>query len=241
MMELLELKHKILNNFSGEKTELDKIIALVENDKSVFPFNEYEYLLQYFINSNNLSFEQYLEIRQEYINQNPNLWVFEISAPRDFGEKFAETYLMGICNKLSKPDKKKDKDYSGEYDLILNNIKIEVKASRAVDSNSKEPLYMKALSSNTKKQFLMNFQQLKPLCCDVFIWMAVFRDKILIWVIPSKDVLNHNLFSDGQHRGNHGNEGQLHMNDSNIKQFDKYLLKNQILERKIKKAYKKNI
>jgi hypothetical protein len=45
-MELLELKHKILDSFSGEKTELDKIIALVENDKSVFPFNEYEYLLQ---------------------------------------------------------------------------------------------------------------------------------------------------------------------------------------------------
>lgn len=41
-MELLELKHKILNIFSGEKTELDKIIALVDNDKSVFPFNEYE-------------------------------------------------------------------------------------------------------------------------------------------------------------------------------------------------------
>lgn len=88
-MELLELKHKILDSFLGEKTELDKIIALVENDKSVFPFNEYEHLLQYFINSNNISFKQYLEIRQEYINQNPHLWVFEISAPRGFGEKFA--------------------------------------------------------------------------------------------------------------------------------------------------------
>lgn len=46
-----------------------KIIALVENDKSVFPFNEYEYLLQYFVNSGNFSFEQYLKIRQEYINR----------------------------------------------------------------------------------------------------------------------------------------------------------------------------
>lgn len=239
-MELLELKHKILNNFAGNKTELDKIIDLVENDKSVFPFNEYEYLLQHFTNSNNLSFEQYLGIRQEYINQNPHLWVFEISAPRDFGERFAETYLMGICHKLSKPDKKKDKDYSGEYDLILNNIKIEVKASRAVDLNSKKPLYMKALSSNTKQQFLMNFQQLKPTCCDVFIWVAVFRDKILTWVISSKDVINHSLYSKGQHRGNHGNEGQLHIKESNIKQFDKYLLKNRILDRAIKSACKKN-
>ncbi len=238
-MELLELKRKILNNFSGETKKLNEIIALVNDDKSVFPFNEYEYLLQHFINSNILSFEKYLEVRQEYISQNPYLWVFEISAPRGFGEKFAETYLMGMCNKLSKPDKKKDKSYSGEYDLILNNIKIEVKASRAVDSKSDEPLYMKALSSNTKQPFLMNFQQLKPSCCDVFIWMAVFRDKILIWVIPSKDVLKHNLFSKGQHRGNHGNEGQLHMTDSNIEQFDKYLLKNKTLGALIKKAYNK--
>lgn len=239
-MELLELRRKILDNFTGEKQELDKIIALVNNDKSVFPFNEYEYLLQHLINSSNLSFEQYLEIRQAYINQNPHLWVFEISAPRSFGEKFAETYLMGICAKLSKPDKEKDENYSGEYDLILDNIKIEVKASRAVDSNSNEPLYMKALSSDTKQQFLMNFQQLKPTCCDVFIWVAVFRDKILTWILPSKNVLNHPLYSKGQHRGNHGNEGQLHIKDSNIKQFNKYLLKNKVLEKTIKNAYKKN-
>ena len=69
-MELLELKHKILDGFSGEKTELDKIIASVENDKSVFPFNEYEYLLQYFINSNKISFKQYLGHPQKPKPQN---------------------------------------------------------------------------------------------------------------------------------------------------------------------------
>ena len=239
-MELLELKHKILNAVTGSASELEKIIALVANDKAVFPFNKYEYLLQHLISNKYLSFDEYLNIRTEYIDNNPYLWVFEISAPRGFGEKFAETYLMSVCNNLSKPDNKKDKNYSGEYDLVLGDIKIEVKASRAVDSNSDEPLYMKALSSNTKQQFLMNFQQLKPDCCDVFIWVAVFRDKILTWVIPSKDVRNHSLYSRGQHRGNHGNEGQLHVKDSNIKQFDKYLLKNNILERMIKSAYKKN-
>lgn len=239
-MELLELKHKILNNFLGDKQELDKVLALIEEDKSVFPFNEYEYLLQYFINIDTISFKQYLEIRQDYIDQNPHLWIFEISAPRGFGEKFAETHLMGMCYKLQKPNKKIDKEYSGEYDLTLESIKVEVKASRAVDSYSDAPLYIKALSSNTKQPFLMNFQQLKPDFCDVFIWVAVFRDKILIWVIPSRDVLNHPLYSKGQHRGNHGNEGQLHIKNTNIKQFNKYLLKNKILERAIKSAYKKN-
>jgi hypothetical protein len=240
-MELLELKNRIFNFFTGDKNELDKIIDLIENDKAIFPFNEYEYLLQDFINKKYLSFEDYLNIRQEYINANPNLWIFEISAPRGFGEKFAETYLIGICSDLIKPSKKLDKSYANEYDLLLGNIKIEVKASRAVDINSNEPLYMKALSSNTKQDFLMNFQQLKPNYCDIFIWVAVFRDKILVWIIPSKDVLNHPLYSKGQHRGNHGNEGQLHIKNSNIRQFDKYLLKNKILKRSILSAFKKNI
>ncbi len=210
----------------------------MEKDKSVFPFNEYEYLLQHFINDNHLSFQQYLEIRQEYINQNPHLWVFTLSNAAF--SNFSITYLIGARPKLSKPNKEKDKEYSGEYDLMLDTIKIEVKASRAVDANSKEPLYMKALSSNTKQQFLMNFQQLKPKCCDAFIWVAVFRDKILTWVMPSKDVLNHPLYSKGQHRGNHGNEGQLHIKDDNIRQFDKYLLNDGILEQIIRSAYKKN-
>lgn len=67
--------------------------------------------------------------------------------------------------------------------MWLDGIKIEVKASRAVDSDSDEPLYMKALSRNTKKRYLMNFQQLKLQYCDVFIWVAVFRDEILLWIM----------------------------------------------------------
>lgn len=94
--------------------------------------------------------------------------------------------------------------------------------------------------SNTKQQFVMNFQQLKPSCCDVFIWVAVFRDKILTWIIPATDVLNHPLYSLGQHRGNRGNEGQLHIKNSNIKQFDKYLLNNETLEKAINSAHQKN-
>jgi hypothetical protein len=72
----------------------------------------------------------------------------------------------------------------------------------------------------------MNFQQLKPQCCDVFIWVAVFRDEIVIWVMSSKEVLENPLYSKGQHRGNKGNEGQLHIKHDNISQFDKYKLQN---------------
>ena len=91
-----------------------------------------------------MTYEQYVEIRSDYISENPNLWIFEISAPRGFGEKFAQTYVQGKCVKLQRPSKKIDPDYSNQYDLWLDGITIEVKASRAVDSDSDEPLYKKA-------------------------------------------------------------------------------------------------
>jgi len=221
-MELIELKSKLIDSFDGSKEDLTAILRIVEDDIPIFPFNEYEHLVCYFLDKNALSFDKYIEIRTEYINENPNLWVFEISAPRGFGEKFAQTYVNGLCRDLVKPSKKTDPTYSGEYDFWLDDIKIEVKASRAVDANSSEPLYMKALSSDTNKPFLMNFQQLKPTCCDVFIWVAVFRDAIKIWVLGSADVSNHNLYSRGQHRGNKGNEGQLHVKHDNVEQLSAY-------------------
>ena len=118
-------------------------------------------------------------------------------------------------------------------------MRIEVKASRAVDSGSDEPLYMKALSRSTTKPFLMNFQQLKPQCCDVFLWLAVFRDEIVIWVMSSSDVLQNPLFSKGQHRGNSGNEGQLHVKHDNIKLLEKFELKDRDLGAVIREAAKR--
>lgn len=235
-MELSELKNKICESFSGSQEDLQDVLNIVEADQAVFPFNEYECLICNLIEKKGLTYEQYLEIRTEYVAQNPNLWIFEISAPRGFGEKFAQTYVHGMCTDLKKPSKKLDPDYSGQYDMWLDGIKIEVKASRAVDSNSQEPLYIKALSRTTGKPFLMNFQQLKPQCCDVFIWVAVFRDEIVLWVMNSDEVANNPLFSKGQHRGNKGNEGQLHIKDDNIHVLEKYEFKGKDLGQFIKDA-----
>jgi hypothetical protein len=137
---------------------------------------------------------------------------------------------------LKKPSKKLDSNYSGEYDFWLDGIAIEVKASRAVNAESDEPLYMRALSRKSEKNLLMNFQQLKPQCCDVFVWVAVFRDEIVLWIMNSNEVKRHSNFSKGQHRGNNGNEGQLHIKRDNIHLFDKYELKDNDIDAAIKNA-----
>ena len=239
-MELTELKNKIIESFSGSASDLEEVLQMVDDDQSIFPFKEYEHLICNLIERGGLTYEQYIDIRTEYISANPNLWVFEISAPRGFGEKFAQTYVQGKCSKLKSPNKKLDPNYSGDYDLWLDGIRIEVKASRAVDSDSEEPLYMKALSRKTDKNFLMNFQQLKPQCCDVFIWVAVYRDQIVLWVMSSKEVLENPSYSKGQHRGNKGNEGQLHIRQDNVAQLEKYELQGDNLEQAIRDAAKRN-
>lgn len=44
-MELSELKDRIIASFSGTEDDLNEVLELVEKDRSVFPFNEYEHLI----------------------------------------------------------------------------------------------------------------------------------------------------------------------------------------------------
>ena len=238
-MELSELKAKICDTFCGEQEALDALLALFNDDNAVFPFNEYEFLLISMLSQGGITYDDYKKIRAEYLSHNPNLWVFEISAPRDFGEKYAQTLLQTMSSNLLIPNNSLDGNYHGEYDLWLDGIKIEVKASRMMDKNSNEPLYKKALSSKTKKNFLMNFQQLKPQCCDVFVWLAVYRDSTTIWVMSSSEVTKHPDYSQGQHRGNIGNEGQLHITQKNIHTLDKYIVQGTNIETAICDAAKR--
>jgi hypothetical protein len=229
------------------KQELDRLVQTLPNEDdfrakleglvSVYPFNDYEYIISALLGADKLTFEDYLELRDSYILRNRFLYIFEISAPRGFGEAWAQGHLSELVPDMQKPGKKLDKHYSGEYDFLLDGkIKIEVKASRAVDFESSEPLYVKALASDSPKDFDMNFQQVKPACCDVFIWMGVWRDKIRYWVLSSKEVSENRYFSEGQHRGNVG-EGQLHVKRDNMKEFTRYESRSNALLKAIRDAY----
>lgn len=217
-MELL--KETLLNLVKNlEKAQHDLVLQRLEDLVSVYPFNEYEFLISSLMGYQKISLDDYHALREAYIARNLYLYVFEIGAPRGFGEGWAQGHLKAIAPQLIKPTKMLDANYSGQYDFLLNQIKIEVKASRAVDFDSSEPLYVKALASDTNKSFDMNFQQLKPDCCDVFIWVGVWRDVIRYWVLSANEVRNHSLYSN-QHR--FGVEGQIHINDDNIDEFKSF-------------------
>jgi len=239
------------------KTKLDKLIdTLSDKDRSelrlrldnlisVYPFNEYEYIISSLLGLKKITLDDYVQIRDEYVARNMYLYIFEISAPRGFGEQWAQGHLKELVPELTKPTKEVDPDYSGQYDFLYKpddktNIRIEVKASRAVDFDSQEALYVKALAFNSGKPFDMNFQQVKPKCCDVFVWIGVWRDVIKYWVLASNEVKKSKYYSKGQHRGNVG-EGQLHVKHDNAAEFNKYLTEPKELLLKIVEAYSRQM
>ena len=236
MEHLQEQLDSLLAQLPNEQEVRDRLESLV----SVYPFNEYEYIISTLLAMDVLTLDGYHELRDNYIARNLYLYVFEISAPRTFGEAWAQGHLKGLVPQLQKPSKKTDPDYSGQYDLVLDNIHIEVKASRAVDADMEAPLYVKALASDSLKNFWMNFQQVKPGCCDVFVWVAVWRDVIRYWVLASREVEANPYYSRGQHRGNVG-EGQLHVKQDNIDEFTRYEVKSNELEEAIRGAHNRQV
>lgn len=232
-MEHLE---KELNALIAELPDVLEFRNRLNSLESVYPFNEYEFLISTLIGMNLLALDEYYDLRDRYLERNYFLYVFEISAPRKFGESWAQGQLKSLIPELEKPSKISDPEYSGQYDFYFEGIRIEVKASRAVDADSEEPLYVKALASDSQKSFWMNFQQIKPDLCDVFVWVAVWRDVIRYWVLSSHEVKTNEHYSKGQHRGNIG-EGQLHVRDDNIGDFAKYEVHPNRLADGIRSAY----
>jgi hypothetical protein len=239
------------------KAELDKMIDRLEQASdfrdqleslvSVYPFNEYEYVISHLLATRKLSIEEYREIRDSYIERNLYLYVFEIS-PAGLGLRWAYGQLKQLVPEMERPSKKLDLHYSGEYDFWLswtdeNNrehgIRIEVKTSRAVDfEKPDQPLYLKALASDSDRPFDVNFQQIKPVCADVFVWIGVWRDKIRYWALSSNEILNSRYYSEGQHRGNVG-EGQLHLHKDNLPEFVPYEVQAVNIRTAIILAYKR--
>lgn len=219
LIEELELQLSVMNKMNDSEYSLSD--EVLDSLYSVYPFNKFEYIICHLIGTNTITLQQYLNIRNRYLERNKYLYVFEITAPRTFGETWAQRHLNEVVPELQRPSTSYDPGYSGQYDFWYNGIRIEVKASRAVRRKSGGSLIIKALSSDSKYGFDMNFQQIKPACCDVFVWIAVWRDVIRYWVLSSDDVKNNRYYSSGQHRGNVG-EGQLWLKDTNIDDFNEY-------------------
>jgi len=217
---------KKLDDWIKELPQEDRkfLLAHLSSLKSIYPFNEYEYRLMYLLDKKVITFKEYESLRDAYVNANPYLNLYNIS-PRVFGEIWAQQHLIDVDPRFQKPSKQVDKKYSGDYDLYLENgskiTKIEVKASRAINTKIRGGLETKALGFESDEPYWMNFQQLKLGTVNAFVFIGVWIDKIYYWVLTNKEVRNHPMRSH-QHRG--GIEYQIGITDKNFGKFIKHLV-----------------
>lgn len=139
--------------------------------------------------------------------------------PRVFGQIWGEKHLIDLDGRFQKPDKDLDSEYAGQYDLWLEGIRVEVKAARAIHTKKRGALASKALHWGAEAPFWMNYQQLKLDICDVFVFIGVWVDLIVYWVMSNEEVKQNNYLSH-QHRG--GIEYQIGIRDRNIQEFDAF-------------------
>jgi len=108
-----------------------------------------------------------------------------------------------------------------EYFLFAGSVgvRVEVKSSRAIHTKKRGGLASKALRYGGDEPFWMNFQQLKPDVCDVFVFIGVWVNRIVYWVISSEEAESSEYLSH-QHRG--GIEYQIGITNSNIDEFERF-------------------
>lgn len=226
MKELAAQLHNLQKNTNGNP----KIIKSIKNEKTVFPFSVESRLLAYFMAIGEITYERYCQLNTEYCKRNKYLHLFDM-APRTYGQTWGEQHIRSLFPQFIKATKKnlleEYPSFDGEFDLWLDGIRIEVKACRANSTRAGGSLASRAyLHSEAKAAgFKYHYQQLKPSCCDVFIWIGTCRDELLYWVLTSEELQKTEKLG-SQHRNENTGvagvevfEGQVFMTEEELSPF----------------------
>jgi hypothetical protein len=226
MKELRSQLEMLLNKSGGDKNTIE----VIKNEKAVFPFSTEGRILAYLLGTNTITYEEYIELQNDYTKRNKNLELFDM-APRTFGETWGEKHILELFPEFVKATKENISsiypDFDGEFDLWLDGIRVEVKACRANSAKDGGSLASRAyLHAEAKASaFKYHYQQLKPSCCDVFIWIGVCRDDLLYWVLTSEELQKTGKLG-SQHRNENTGvagvevyEGQVFMTEEELSPF----------------------
>lgn len=222
MRELNTKIKKLIENTKGDK----EIIKSIETENALYPFSVISNLLTYFLSIGELSYNEFTSLSTSYSERNKYLKLYDM-APKTYGN-WCERHIRLLFPEFIKANKrnlsKEFPAFSGEFDLWLKGIRVEVKANRANDEKGEDSLSSRAyLHSEAKKvHFEYHFQQLKTSCCDVFIWIGTCRDELLYWVLTSQEVIATKKMSPQHRNENTGKdnqeifEGQIFMSEEEL-------------------------
>ena len=206
------------------------VIEVIKKENAVFPFSVEGRMLAYLLSTQTIDYEKYTKLQTEYSKRNRYLSLFDMS-PRTFGESWGEKHILGLFPDFIKATKKKLSalypNFDGEFDLWLDGIRVEVKACRANKTKTGGSLASRAYlhSEAAANGFKYHYQQLKPSCCDVFIWIGVCRDELMYWVLTSDELQKTGKLG-SQHRNENTGvagvevfEGQIFMTEEELNPF----------------------
>lgn len=206
------------------------LMESIHQEKNVFPFTNEGHMMAYLLSSGAITYEEYLSLNHSYAQRNQYLYLFEM-APRTFGETWGKKHILTLFPDFMKATKENVSgfypDFDGEFDLWLDGIRVEVKACRANSSKNGGSLASRAYlhSEAISAPFKYHFQQLKPSCCYVFIWIGVCRDELIYWVLTSDELIQTGKLG-SQHRnentgvaGSEVFEGQIFMTEEELRPF----------------------
>ena len=218
--------NRLLNNTKGDA----EVINSIKTEKTIYPFSTESRLLAYFLSLGELSYDEFSALCTAYSRRNRYLDLYDM-APRTYGQTWGEQHIRSLFPEFIKATQKNVSSeypsFDGEFDLWLKGIRIEVKACRANYEKGKGSLASRAyLHAEAKAaDFKYHYQQLKPSCCDVFIWIGTCRDELIYWVLTSQELLNTGKLG-SQHRNENTGvdgaevfEGQVFMTEDELKPF----------------------
>lgn len=219
-----------LNNLRKKTNGDINIIKSIEDEKALFPFSVENRLLAYYLTIGEITYERFSQLNAEYCKRNKYLDLFDM-APRTYGQTWGEQHIRTLFPQFVKATKEnvsaKYPAFDGEFDLWLDGIRIEVKACRANNTKAGGSLVSRAyLHSEAKAAgFKYHYQQLKPSCCDVFIWIGTCRDELIYWVLTSEELQKTGKLC-SQHRTENTGisgvevfEGQVFMTEEELSPF----------------------
>lgn len=226
MKELMTELHNLRAKTNGDMN----IIKSIEKEKALFPFSVESGLLAYYLAIGEITYERYSQLNAEYCERNKYLELFDM-APRTYGQTWGEQHVRSLFPQFIKATKENVSAeypaFDGEFDLWLDGIRIEVKACRANNTKSGGSLASRAYLHSEAKAvgFKYHYQQLKPSCCDVFIWIGTCRDELIYWVLTSEELQKTEKLG-SQHRNENTGiagvevfEGQVFMTEEELSPF----------------------
>jgi len=228
-----ELKEKIDSLLKSSNCD-EAIIESIRREKSIAPFSTESRLMAYLLSAGKISYDDYLAMSYDFCKsdqqKNRYLYLFDM-APRTFGQTWGEKHIEQLFPQFMKATKENlaslYPSFDGEFDLWLDGTRIEVKACRANSTSTKGSLSSRAYSHEEAKHsnFKYHYQQLKPSCCDVFIWIGVCKDSLIYWVLTSAELQSTGKLG-SQHRnqntgveGTEVFEGQVFMTEEELRPF----------------------